>query len=145
MPQILDSFRTYGLRFSPQRYAVLQYLTTHPSHPTAEEVHKALNRNNPKASLATVYKALHALAQSGLVREVNLSANVTRFECAGERHHHFVCERCTRIEGLPWFDVAGLAVKSKAAPRTVRTWELVLYGLCESCQSQPKERLRWRK
>lgn len=108
----------------------------HPVHPTADEIYKAVNRNDPRASRATVYNGLHALTQAGLVREVNLAAHASRFECHTERHHHFICERCGRIEDLEWFDLPGVASKAKAVAGTVQSWELLLRGLCESCQAQ---------
>jgi len=145
MANLLDALRRHGLRFTPQRYAVLDYLRRHPSHPTAEEVYKAVNRLDPRASLATVYKSLHALAQAGLIREVNLAGNAARFESVTGPHHHFVCQSCGRLEDLPWFDVPEMARKAKEAPRAVRTWELVFRGLCESCQSQRKGRAKWGK
>jgi len=145
MPDIQGSFRKQGLRFTPQRYAVLDYLRKHPCHPTAEEVYEAVNRRHPRASLATVYKSLHALTQAGLIREVNLAGNATRFESVTGPHHHFVCQSCGRLEDVPWFDLPGLAKKAKAAPRAVRTWELVLRGLCESCQSRIQGEATWEK
>ena len=144
-PEILNSFRAHGLRCTPQRYAILAQLMQYPAHPTVEEIYKAINREDPRASRATVYNGLQALARTGLIREVNLAGNAIRYEYHTERHHHFVCQHCGRIEDLEWFDVPDIARRAKAAPRVVRTWELVLQGFCESCRSKQKEKLRWDK
>jgi Fe2+ or Zn2+ uptake regulation protein len=116
----------------------MQYLMKHPVHPTVEEIHKALNRHDPRASRATVYNTLHALVETGLVREVNLLGEPTRFESHVERHHHFVCDECHRIDDVGWFDPADVAKRSGVAPGSVR--ELVLRGLCESCLPKGKEK-----
>ncbi len=144
-PEILESFRKQGLRCTSQRYVILKYLMAHPTHPTVEEIHKAINRNHPRASRATVYNGLHALAQAGLVREVTVTGQATRFESHIESHHHFVCDRCGRIEDLEWFDLPEVARRARVAPRKMGSWELILHGLCESCSSKPKEKLQWEK
>ena len=56
------AFRTAGLRPTAQRYAVLEFLARRPRHATAEEIFHAVNRADPRASRATVYNSLRALA-----------------------------------------------------------------------------------
>ena len=65
-----SAFRTAGLRSTPQRRAMLRYLSDQPVHATAEEIFVAVNRTDPRASRATVYNNLRALEGAGLVREV---------------------------------------------------------------------------
>jgi Fur family peroxide stress response transcriptional regulator len=59
-----------GLRSTPQRYAVMAFLTKQKGHPTAAEIFKAVNRLDPRSSRATIYNNLRDLVQAGLVREV---------------------------------------------------------------------------
>lgn len=139
--EISASFRDRGLRCTSQRYAVLQYLLKHPCHPTAEEILGVVNRRDPRVSRATVYNSLHALVESGLVREVKLGGDATRFEAHIERHHHFVCDRCGRIEDIEWFEPGEIArLSEEQAPglkaRSIRA--LVLQGLCEACLARKK-------
>jgi Fe2+ or Zn2+ uptake regulation protein len=133
---IASSFRERGLRCTSQRYAVLQYLLKHPCHPTVEEIHGAVNRVDSPVSRATVYNSLHALVESGLVNEVDLGGDATRFESHVERHHHFVCDKCGRIEDIEWFEPDQIARRSSVKPRSVRA--LLLQGLCESCLARKK-------
>lgn len=132
---IKESLRQQGVRCTAQRYAILEFLMNHPVHPTAEEIHRAINRRDPRASLATVYKALHALAESGLVRELNLGAGAVRFEYAIARHHHFVCERCGRAEDIPWFEIPDEPMRQAVGARPVTGYDLVVRGACQRCQS----------
>jgi ferric uptake regulator family protein len=44
------------------------------------EIYRAVNRSDPRASRATVYNNLHALAQAGLVREVHLEGKSVRID-----------------------------------------------------------------
>lgn len=133
---MLAAFRERGLRLTPQRYVVLDYLMRHPVHATADEIYRAVNRSDPRASRATVYNNLHALAEAGLVREVRLEGKSVRFDANTERHHHFVCERCGRVEDIRWFDVPRAARRSQLGSRVVRDYEMIFRGACEVCSSE---------
>ncbi len=130
---ILACFRERGVRCTSQRFAILEHLAHHPDHPTAEQIHEAINRADPRASLATVYKALHAMADAGLIRELQLGGNAARFEAVTGRHHHFLCERCGGMEDIEWFEVPELLKKRAAGRRVVRDCEVILRGLCAAC------------
>jgi Fur family peroxide stress response transcriptional regulator len=130
-----EAFRAAALRRTPQRYAVLAYLVRHPVHATADEIFAGLNRNDPKASRATVYNSLNALTHSGLVREVISEGKAARYDANIHQHHHFVCERCGGVEDIDWFDLPPAAGRSALGGRAVRTYELLFRGVCESCGS----------
>jgi len=66
--EIVAAFRGCGLRHTPQRYVVIEYLMRHPVQATADDIDRAVNRSDRRTSRATVYNSLHALADSGLVR-----------------------------------------------------------------------------
>ncbi|HXJ41323.1 MAG TPA: Fur family transcriptional regulator [Bryobacteraceae bacterium] len=138
--EIASSFRERGLRCTSQRYAVLQYLLKHPCHPTVEEIHGAVNRRDPRVSRATVYNSLHALVGSGLVREVDLGGDATRFESRVERHHHFICDQCGGIEDIEWFEPGEIAHLAGLRPRSIRA--VLLQGLCASCRAGKKNILQ---
>ena len=131
-PEIQAAFQACSIRCTPQRYAIFEYLVRCRSHPTAEQIYRAVNRSDPRASLATVYKALHTMTRAGLIGEMDVGQAV-RFEARTEKHHHFVCDRCGRVEDLPWFDLPQLAHRIRQRKRTVRGFELVLRGLCAAC------------
>lgn len=111
----------------------MERLILHPTHPTAEEVFQAINEGDPRASLATVYKALHALARAGLIRELVLGGPATRFEAVTERHHHFVCEACGRVEDVPWLEIPDAALQGALDGRSASSFEVILRGRCASC------------
>ena len=99
-PEIARAFSGCGLRCTPQRYAVLHFLMKHPLHATADEIYRAVNRSDPRASRATIYNNLRALTKAGLIREVHLEGKAARFDANIKRHHHFVCERCGKVEDI---------------------------------------------
>jgi Fur family peroxide stress response transcriptional regulator len=131
-PEILEAFGKTGVRCTPQRYAILEYLTRAKNHPTAEQIFRSVNRSHPQASLATIYKSLDAMLRAGLVREVRLG-HAVRFESRTERHHHFVCDRCGRVEDLDWFEMPPLS-RTVLGRRSVREFQIILRGACGECR-----------
>ena len=122
-----------GLRRTPQRIAVLDYLLRHPVHATVEELWPALNKRHTLASRATVYNTLHSLVEAGLVREFKLDGNAARYDAFLHPHHHFVCDRCGVVEDLDWFDIPPLS-RSRAGLRRIRSYELIVRGECIKCR-----------
>lgn len=121
-----------GLRCTPQRYAVMAFLTECNRHPTAAEIFEAVNRVDPRSSRATTYNNLRDLVQAGLVREVAVEGRAARFDAKGTRHHHFICDRCGNVEDMEWFSVPKPAPGS-LGKRVVRDCELIFRGLCTKC------------
>ncbi len=129
---IRRSLEDHGLRCTPQRYAVMAFLMDHTSHPTAAEIYEAVNRVDPRSSRATTYNNLRDLVQAGLVREVAVEGRAARFDAKGMRHHHFICDRCGRVEDVDWYDVPRPAAGS-LGKRVLRECELIFRGLCTKC------------
>ncbi len=82
--------------------------------------------------VATVYRAVGALLEAGVIDAVEIPGEPTRYERSDKgHHHHFQCEKCERV-----FDIAGcLENVRKLAPPKFRVKEhaVTLYGLCASC------------
>ena len=134
------AFQAAALRSTAQRYAVLEFLARSSVHATAVEIFHAVNRNDPRASRATVYNNLRSLAKAGLVREVMSDGKAARFDANLHRHHHFVCERCGAVEDIPWFDLRPSAGRAALGGREVNNYEVVFHGACVACRhSRPKK------
>ena len=132
---IKRSLEGSGLRCTPQRYAVMAFLMKHNRHPTAAEIFEAVNCADPRSSRATTYNNLRDLVQAGLVREVAVEGRGARFEAKGIPHHHFICDRCGKVEDIDWCDVPRPASRS-LGKRIVRDCELIFRGLCAKCAAR---------
>lgn len=114
------------------RSAVVDAIRVAPHALTPPEIHAAAKRRYPHVGIATVYRALHSLTQSGEVAEVNLPGeSSTRYEIAEKPHHHyFRCQRCSRL-----FDLPGCVPLSALLPAgfTMTRHDIVLYGFCAQC------------
>jgi Fe2+ or Zn2+ uptake regulation protein len=97
MADYAQRLRTAGLRVTHPRIAVLYAVHTKP-HSDTETIIRAVRDCLPCASRQTVYDILHALTRVGLLRRVQPSGSVGRYETrVGDSHHHVVCRSCGAI------------------------------------------------
>jgi Fe2+ or Zn2+ uptake regulation protein len=134
-PAIRQSLEGSGLRCTPQRFAVMAFLTGCRRHPTAAEIFEAVNRADPRCSRATTYNNLRDLVEAGLVREVAVEGRAARFDARGVRHHHFICDRCGNVEDMEWYEIPRPATRF-FGKRIVRECELIFRGLCSKCAAR---------
>jgi Fur family ferric uptake transcriptional regulator len=82
--------------------------------------------------IATVYRTINSLVESGWLVPVELPGEAPRYERSGAaHHHHFRCRACDRV-----FEIAGCPGDlEELTPRgfVLEAHEVVLYGLCASC------------
>lgn len=62
--------QAHGLRCTSHRVQVYRALAASSAHPTAAELLSSVRHDQGEMSLATVYNALEALAEAGLVRRI---------------------------------------------------------------------------
>src|SRR5947209_6879755 len=91
---------TAGWRYTSQRAAVYEALCAAPHHPTAEAIYAVVRRRLPRISLATIYKALDALAACGLAVKLTTADGPCRYDCRTDDHYHLHCLKSQRIEDL---------------------------------------------
>lgn len=87
------------------------------------------------AHMATVYRGLEALVQSGTARRVELGGRAARYELAADHHHHIVCTECGEIEDVH-AEPSGLERRAfKLSKRFARidAHSLEFFGLCKRC------------
>jgi len=121
-------------RLTPHRAAVLDTLRSSHDHPTAAEVFRRVRRRRPGVACATIYNALNWLTRSGLVAELKLGDEASRYDPIVERHDHLVCTRCGKLQDFS----AELprSVWAQAGENSgflVERHRIELYGLCRRC------------
>jgi Fur family transcriptional regulator, peroxide stress response regulator len=132
--QALDKLKSTGVRMTPQRYAILSYLLEAMTHPTADEIYKAIADRFPSMSVATVYNNLKLFIEAGLVRELTYGDDSSRFDADMSDHYHAICKQCGKIED---FEYTPLTHVEKAAAEhtgfTVFGHRMEVYGICGDC------------
>jgi Fur family peroxide stress response transcriptional regulator len=137
--------RSHGLSVTHQRLAIFEALAASREHPSAEQLHRAVQRRIPTLSLATVYKNLEALKAIGAVADVNPLHEQGRYEAAlpgtgaGHPHHHLVCTSCKKVRDLHDSELDRLRVRD-AQGFDVRAVRVQAEGLCPDCQAKARPR-----
>ena len=126
--------RAAGVKVTPQRIAVLRAVLSVESHPSPEEVFKAVRLDEPVISLATVYKALDALERAGLISQVALLHESKRYDGNIDPHHHLICTSCRSIR-----DITDPQLDAVEPPKGLRGFvatgvKVQILGLCEHCK-----------
>jgi len=129
-----ERYRKLGLKLTPQRLAILEYLDGNKMHPSAEDIYNAVKKKFPTMSFATVYNTLETLRKRGLVRELSIDGERKRYDPDIEPHHHILCIKCRKIVDVQMeFDVP---VPDEARQQFVIFGNHIeFYGLCVDCKS----------
>ena len=130
----LDSIKTTGVRITPQRHAILEFLIDSMIHPTADDIYKALADKFPNMSVATAYNNLRVFREVGLVKELTYGDAASRFDFITGDHYHMICESCGKIVD---FHYPGLNEVEQLASHVtgfeVNSHRLEVYGNCPEC------------
>jgi len=123
-------------RMTRQRAAVLRALETSDDFLSAQQWHERLRGDGSPIGLATVYRALQALAESGDVDSViSADGEALYRRCEGAQHHHHLrCRECgaaVEIEGPGVEEWAERMGAQYGYTRVEHTIELI--GLCRKC------------
>lgn len=133
--QALEKLKNTGVRMTPQRHAILEYLLNSMSHPTADEIYKALETRFPSMSVATVYNNLKVFIEAGLVKELTYGDQSSRFDADMSDHYHAVCDVCGKMVD---FDYPALHEAEETAARKtgfqIRGHRLEVHGICPECR-----------
>lgn len=129
----MEKLRQIGLRLTPQRLAILEYLVDNKSHPSAEDIYKVVSKKFPTISFATVYNTLDALKKRGNIFELTIDPFKKRFDPNPKPHHHLICIRCLKIVDIHIKFRLNLA-KTDAQGYEIVSNHVEFYGLCPKCK-----------
>lgn len=132
-----DRLRAADLRVTRPRVAVLEAVHAHP-HADTETVFAAVRTGLPEVSRQAVYDVLAALTSAGLVRRIQPSGSVARYESRiGDNHHHVVCRSCGVIADVDCAvgDTPCLSA-SENHGFVIDEAEVIYWGLCPDCSAK---------
>ena len=119
-------------RRTEQRAAIQGVLEDAEGPLSVSDIHERARAAVPALGLATVYRNVAKLVAEGLLAEVELPGESTRYERAHlSHHHHFHCGNCDRV-----IDVHHCATDfaSSLPPGfVVERHHVTLYGRCADC------------
>ena len=126
--------RRHGLQVTAQRLAVLRAVSDRP-HSTPDDIEKVVRAEIGAISRQTVYDALAALTDKGLLRRIQPAGSPARYEDrVGDNHHHFICRICNRMSDIDC--AVGFTPCLTAADSSgyeIDEAEVIYWGRCPEC------------
>jgi Fe2+ or Zn2+ uptake regulation protein len=131
-----ETLRAASLRVTRPRLAVLDVVADNP-HADTDAIYRAVRSELPLVSRQAVYDVLSALTTAGLLRKIQPSGSVARYESrVGDNHHHVVCRMCGCIEDVDCaVGEAPCLTASQSHGFSIDEAEVVYWGLCPGCSA----------
>ena len=76
-----------GLRMTDQRRVIARVLSSSDDHPDAEELHRRASVEDPRISLATVYRTVRLFEEAGIIERHDFRDGRSRYVEVGDEHH----------------------------------------------------------
>jgi Fur family ferric uptake transcriptional regulator len=159
-PRIIDEVKNifsahlekYGLRKTPERFAILEEIYRRNDHFDAETLFSELLKQKYRVSRATVYNTLELLISCDLVTKHQFGKNQAQYEKAYgyKQHDHIICVDCRKV--VEFCDPRIQQIQSMMGDLLnfrITHHSLQMYGICGLCQKnrdlagtekQPKKR-----
>ncbi len=133
-PEIEQLIRASDLRVTRPRVAVLSAVHEHP-HADTDTLISAVRADVGEVSHQAVYDVLRALTGAGLVRRIQPSGSVSRYEArVGDNHHHVVCRSCGSVADVDCaHGAAPCLVASDSHGYAIDEAEVIYWGTCPDC------------
>ena len=134
-----DYLLSFNVKPSVQRMAIMDYLLTHRTHPSIDEIYLALYDDIPTLSKTTVYNTLKLFVEHGAAQMLTIDEKNACYDADITLHAHFLCKKCNKI-----FDFPAPAEDMQVAQMKDKGFQLedVHYyyrGICPQCKQQNEE------
>ncbi len=131
----IKKYRELGIKLTPQRYAILDYLSGNKDHPSAEDIYRAVSKKFPAMSFATVYNTLETLRDKDNVTELTIDSSRKRYDPNTKPHHHLICAECKSIVDIQ------KEFKLSISNNMIEGFDVIgnhieFYGICPDCKKQ---------
>lgn len=120
-------------KLSERHATILSVLEAQDRPVTPKELLEVASTQSPSLGLATVYRALKVLVETGQARKIEVAGLAPHYERNKKEHHHFfVCEDCKRIFDL--YGCSGGLKELLPSGFTMTSHELTIFGACRDCR-----------
>jgi Fur family ferric uptake transcriptional regulator len=106
-------------------------------HLSADELYDIVKKFMPRISLATVYRNLEILSETGVIRKLEISGRQKRFDFDVSDHDHIYCIMCHKVDNL---NIARKSVDSEQlgveAGYSITGYRVEVIGICPECRKK---------
>ncbi|WP_256758942.1 Fur family transcriptional regulator [Cohnella sp. WQ 127256] len=122
-----------------QRKTIYDILTATDDHPTASDIIERLKAGGHNFAYATVYNTLKYLTEEGLIHELKLEGDASRYDARIDDHQHIVCTSCGKVDEVcvqppsEWL----LAIAQQTGYEITEE-QFLFKGVCAECKNAKK-------
>ncbi len=131
----MQKFRDKGLKLTPQRLAIMEYLDGNRNHPSADDIYSKIRKIYPMMSFATVYNTLETLKKRGDVVEITIDPERRHYDTDTSHHHHLICKKCKKIKDIHRDFSINIPEDQKGAFEVLGN-HVEFYGVCPTCNTK---------
>lgn len=137
MPSVARDYKGLQLpdrvRLTPQRKALLDAIAEWKGSFTVSDLFERARKRSPHLGVATTYRTVDLLRQSGSVRALAGDQVAAYVRCGPEHHHHLVCLTCGAVEDTDECPLPTAAELERRYGFAPQSHELEIYGTCRRC------------
>lgn len=126
-----------GVKPSVQRIEIMSYLMTHFTHPTVEEVYKALCPKIKTLSRTTVYNTLRLFSERKAALMITIDEHRVCYDGDTHPHVHFYCKECGRVIDFMDEPAPVMTRQREIQGNLVDEMQLYYKGVCGECHGCP--------
>lgn len=123
-----------GIKLTHQRLEIFKELMSCSDHPSAERLHRRLQRKLSTIAIDTVYRTLATFDELGLVKKLHVMNERTLFDTNVDIHHHFICTRCKEVTDISWSEFDDTILPEVVEDMgVIQSRHLEIHGVCNRC------------
>lgn len=124
-----DILLNHSIKPSVLRVMIYDYLKSHRTHPTADDIYSHLLKDAPTLSKTTVYNTLKLFVDKKVARTVTIDGFQTRYDGYIDDHGHFRCNHCHKLFD---FEISEISDSNLEGFR-FDTKDVYYTGVCKNC------------
>ena len=136
-----DVLKSVSMKATKKRIMILESVRMSPSPVTAEDIYEKLSQSLD-ISLSTVYRALNAMSDKGIIIKAVRQDGKTYFHFNDHQHKHelicSVCHRSVDVEDCPFDEISRKIAQKTGFVITGHNMEFT--GICPNCAGKTDRR-----
>ncbi len=124
----------YGFKKTPLRILLLEVLSLSPIPLAVAKLQRKTKKVG--ADPATLYRALHAFVEEGIVTEITVDKTKVLYQLNTDNHlHHIVCDSCNTVESISFCvkSIDKQVVEYSKQFKKIHGHQLSFIGTCRKC------------
>ena len=128
-----EILKEHDFKITPLRITLLKFINQSKSPISAEDISKKIK----SADRATIYRALSAFSESGIIKELGITKEKRLYENSHKKHHnhHIICTKCGTIEDIDFCikNINTSAEKKSKLFKKIKGHNISFTGTCRKC------------